>query len=377
MPVPLNGLAKNFKAIDISTNTGTYLETSSSHSSILTTPLTNYMRPQGLNNSNTSTMSQRTKLVSNSSSSVNSPACASQKNYQHISSGSYSKLKSKFTKDKTIASSTDASSTMTPESISSNSVIDSSSTNFSSIKASFKMLERSESQKYLQIGKNTSSSSNILNKNFNTPSSSSYSPSKTNAPQYLTLPMNRQRSTNSNNNFKALCESAVVVEAPVNDTTPLIVSSNKQHDSNEIETSLSLLSSLSSTTSSMSIIKDSSKKSSSESSSSSSSSSSSYENEPALASVSDKIKKLSGEMILPKSASQQQQEQSRRVSTYSSCSSLAIKQNKINEETNGGTYCNNSLTSASALNSNSSSPSCVSPTNRAQVGLEFFFVITF
>ena len=176
MPVPLNGLAKNFKAIDISTNNSggvgggvtTYLEMSSSTSSISTPcassasiSASNYTRPQGLRNSNTSTMSLRSKLASTSSSSVNTPSVGCQtaphKNYQHISSGSYSKLKSKYSRENSTTSST---VTMTPDlAADTNSSVTESQAhaNFSSIKESFKALERTDSNKFLQIGKKNSS----------------------------------------------------------------------------------------------------------------------------------------------------------------------------------------------------------------------------
>ena len=190
--------------------------------------------------------------------------------------------------------------------------------------------------------------------------------------QCMTMPLNRPRVANTNNNFKTMRE------------TPNKQQQHQQHDS-EVDSVSSLLSSLSSTTSSLSIKGGFKKSSSSSESSSSSSTSSSYENEPALASVSDKIKKLSGETAQTVRAFHQDTASmttKRGVSTYSSCSSLVAKTNKTSEADTqanggggGGAYSSNSLTSASALNSNSSSPSCSSPTsNRTnQVGFVLFF----
>jgi len=348
MPVPLTGLAKNFKAIDITTNgnANTYLETSSSTSSI-SSP-SNYMRPQGLNNSNTSTMSSRSKLVSNSSSSVNSSAGI--KNFQHISSGSYSKLKSKFNKENNNSSPSSVTNNInhTPES---KSIVDSSSQNFSTIKESFKNLERSESQTLL----------NARNPNYKTINVSSTVPSKQS--QYSTLPLKKSRNTNSNNNFRAMIDTIT----PLTPTVAPVVSHSKRLDS-EAESSSSLLLSLSSM-SSYASLKDNYKQTSSQSSSSTSS----CENEPSLATVSDKIKKLSNDTP-PSSIKSNQQSQEKtikkRPSTYSSTSSLAVKPSKHQEETTC-IHSNHSLSSVSVFNSDtSSSPSCTSPnSNKAQVSL--------
>lgn len=351
MPVPLSGLAKNFKAIDVTTNgnANTYLETSSSTTSI-SSP-SNYMRPQGLNNSNSSTMSSRSKLVSNSSSSVNSSAGI--KNFQHISSGSYSKLKSKFNKENTNSS---PSSVMnhnhnnnnnnnmhTPES---KSIIDSSSQNFSNIKESFKNLERSESQTLL----------NARNSNYKTVTSTVPCSKQT---QYLTMPLKKSRNTNSNNNFRAMIDTMEPLTPTIAPTVQ-----NKRHDSSEAESSSSLLLSLSSMSSYASL-----KENCKQTSSKSSSSTSSCENEPSMASVSDKIKKLSNETSSSTlKYNQQEHTLKKRTSAYSSTSSLAVKSSKHLEETNG--ICSNhSMSSVSVFNSDtSSSPSSTSPnSNKAQV----------
>jgi hypothetical protein len=344
MPVPLSGLAKNFKAIDVTTNgnASTYLETSSSTTSI-SSP-SNYMRPQGLNNSNTSTMSSRSKLVSNSSSSVNSSAGI--KNFQHISSGSYSKLKSKFNKENTNSSPSSVtnhnnnSNMHTPES---KSIIDSSSQSFSTIKESFKNLERSESQTLL----------NARNSNYKTVTSTVPCSKQT---QYLTMPLKKSRNTNSNNNFRAMIDT-------MEPLTPTVapIEQSKRHDSSEAESSSSLLLSLSSM-SSYASLKENCKQTSS-------SSTSSCENEPSIASVSDKIKKLSNETSSSTlKYNQQEHTLKKRTSAYSSTSSLAVKSSKHLEETNG--ICSNhSMSSVSVFNSDtSSSPSSTSPnSNKAQV----------
>ena len=387
MPVPLTGLAKNFKAIDTTSTTNcsssssssssnAYLDTSTSSTSsstiITTTPTpSNYMRPQGLNNSNTSTMSSRSKLISSSSSSVNSSSAINKNNFQQISSGSYSKLKSKFIKENqstctnnsTNANKINTTTTTTPTLTHSNVVasVDSSSQSFSSIKESFKVLERSESQHMLLQASKSSIVKNHLTPSPSYSSSSSSSSSSTSS-QYFTMPLKKSQKTNSSN----IRQITIDMIAPL---TASKTSNSGQHDD---ESSSSLLSSLSSTSSYLSLKENNLSKKSSEN-----------ESEPSMATVSDKIKKICNETSANLSTRQQQQEFTKRFSS-SSVSLIASGQIKLSsknlvqtDEITNGICSNNSL--SSAFNSDAStSPSCTSPnSNKALVGTIFVLFFLF